>query len=68
MISDCQIHLVAGKMKNLILLLMIFQISPQINKISKWFEFAPNNSGNDGTKFTLNILKDFKNKHLIMLA
>ena len=37
-------------------------ISPQINKISKWFEFAPNNSGNDGTKFTLNILKDFKNK------
>ena len=53
-------------MKNLILLLMIFQDLPQINKISKWFEFAPNNSGNDGTKFILNILKTLKIKHLIM--
>ena len=37
-------------------------ISSQINNISKWFKFAPNNSGNDGTKFTINILKDYKNK------
>jgi SAM-dependent methyltransferase len=37
-------------------------ISSRINNISKWFKFAPNNSGNDGTKFTLNILKEFKNK------
>tara|TARA_B100000989_G_C19532664_1_gene470988 strand:- start:1924 stop:2643 length:720 start_codon:yes stop_codon:yes gene_type:complete len=37
-------------------------ISPQINNISKWFEFAPNDSGNDGTKFTINILNDYKNK------
>ena len=37
-------------------------ISSQINNISKWFKFAPNDSGNDGTKFTINILKDYKNK------
>ena len=37
-------------------------ISSQINSISKWFKFAPNQSGNDGTKFTINILRDFKNK------
>ena len=37
-------------------------ISSQINSVSKWFKFAPNNSGNDGTKFTINILKDYKNK------
>ena len=36
-------------------------ISSQINNISNWFKFAPNESGNDGTKFTINILKDFKN-------
>ncbi len=39
-------------------------ISSQINNISKWFKFAPNDSGNDGTKFTINILKDYKNKQL----
>lgn len=37
-------------------------ISSQINNISKWFKFAPNDSGSDGTKFTINILKDYKNK------
>tara|TARA_B100001057_G_scaffold462474_1_gene515472 strand:- start:906 stop:1646 length:741 start_codon:yes stop_codon:yes gene_type:complete len=37
-------------------------ISSQINNFSKWFNFAPNNSGNDGTTFTMSILKDFKNK------
>tara|TARA_X000000950_G_scaffold214902_1_gene258603 strand:- start:5390 stop:6109 length:720 start_codon:yes stop_codon:yes gene_type:complete len=37
-------------------------ISSQLNNISKWFKFAPNDSGNDGTKFTINILKDYKNK------
>ena len=37
-------------------------ISSQINNISKWFKFAPNDSGDDGTKFTINILKDYKNK------
>ena len=39
-------------------------ISSQINNISKWFKFAPNNSGNDGIKFTINILKEYKNKKL----
>ena len=38
-------------------------ISSQINNISKWFKFAPNDSGNDGTKFLINILRDYKNKH-----
>lgn len=37
-------------------------ISSRINKISKWFKFAPNESGSDGTKFTINILTDYKNK------
>ena len=37
-------------------------ISSQINNISKWFKFAPNDSGSDGTKFTINILKDYKIK------
>jgi SAM-dependent methyltransferase len=37
-------------------------ISSQINKISKWFKSAPNNSGSDGIKFTINILKNYKNK------
>ncbi len=37
-------------------------ISSKINKVSKWFKFAPNESGNDGTKFLMNILKDYKNK------
>ena len=36
-------------------------VSTQINSISNWFKFAPNQSGNDGTKFTINILKDFMN-------
>ena len=40
---------------------MIFRNLSQINNISNWFKFAPNESGNDGTKFTINILKDFKN-------
>jgi methylase of polypeptide subunit release factors len=37
-------------------------ISSQINNISKWFKFALNDSGNDGTKFTINILKEYKKK------
>tara|TARA_B100001057_G_scaffold495701_1_gene595342 strand:- start:1183 stop:1923 length:741 start_codon:yes stop_codon:yes gene_type:complete len=39
-------------------------ISSQINNISKWFKFALNDSGNDGTKFTINILNEFKKKKL----
>ena len=35
-------------------------ISSQINDITNWFKFAPNNSGIDGIKFTINILKNFK--------
>ena len=38
-------------------------ISSKINNVSKWFKFAPNDSGNDGTKFLINILRDYKNKH-----
>ena len=38
-------------------------ISSKINNVSKWFKFAPNDSGNDGTKFLMNILRDYKNKH-----
>lgn len=38
-------------------------ISSQLNSISKWFKFAPNNSGNDGTKFLINILKNYKKKY-----
>ena len=38
-------------------------ISSQINSISKWFKFAPNESGNDGNKFLINILNDYKNKY-----
>ncbi len=37
-------------------------ISSQINNISKWFKHAPNNSGSDGTKFTINLLKKYKEK------
>ena len=36
-------------------------ISSKINDISSWFKFAPNNSGKDGIKFTLNILNKYKN-------
>ena len=39
-------------------------VSSQINNISKWFKFALNDSGNDGTKFTINILKEYKKKKL----
>jgi len=38
-------------------------VSSQINNISEWFKFAPNDSGNDGTKFLINILKDYKKKY-----
>ncbi len=38
-------------------------ISSYINNISKWFKFAPNDSGDDGTKFTINILKNYKDNH-----
>ncbi len=38
-------------------------ISSKMNKVSNWFKFAPNNSGNDGTKFLINILKDYKKKN-----
>jgi SAM-dependent methyltransferase len=38
-------------------------VSSQINNISEWFKFAPNDSGNDGTKFLMNILKDYKKKY-----
>lgn len=37
-------------------------ISSKINNVSKWFKSAPNDSGSDGTKFTINILKKFKKK------
>jgi methylase of polypeptide subunit release factors len=36
-------------------------ISSKINDISSWFKFAPNDSGKDGIKFTLNILNKYKN-------
>ena len=39
-------------------------ISSKINNITDWFKFAPNKSGKDGIKFTLNILKTFKKNML----
>lgn len=39
-------------------------ISSEINNITDWFKFAPNKSGKDGIKFTLNILKTFKKNML----
>ena len=36
-------------------------ISSKLNDISSWFKFAPNESGKDGIKFTLNILNKYKN-------
>ena len=36
-------------------------ITSKINDISNWFKFAPNDSGKDGIKFTLNILNKYKN-------
>ena len=38
-------------------------ISSKLNNFTEWFKFAPNNSGKDGIKYTLNILKNYK-KHL----
>ena len=35
-------------------------ISSELNNITDWFKFAPNNSGKDGIKFTINILKNYK--------
>ena len=35
-------------------------ISSEINSITSWFRFAPNDSGKDGIKFTINILKKYK--------
>jgi SAM-dependent methyltransferase len=43
-------------------------ISSKINNISKWFKFAPNDSGNDGTKFTINILRIIKINILIIAS
>lgn len=37
-------------------------ISSKLNNISRWFKFAPNDSGDDGTKFIINILKRYKKK------
>jgi methylase of polypeptide subunit release factors len=36
-------------------------ISSKLNDIASWFKFAPNESGKDGIKFTLNILNKYKN-------
>ena len=38
-------------------------ISSKMNSVSNWFKFAPNASGTDGTKFLMNILKDYKKKY-----
>jgi len=35
-------------------------ISSELNNITDWFNFAPNNSGRDGIKFTIDILKKYK--------
>ena len=34
-------------------------ISAKLTKLTKWFDFAPNNSGDDGINFTLKILNEF---------
>lgn len=39
-------------------------ISSKMNNISEWFKFAPNNSGKDGIKFTIDILNKLKDKKL----
>ena len=36
-------------------------ISSKVNSLSEWFKFAPNTSGKDGLKYTINILKNYKN-------
>ena len=38
-------------------------ISSKLNNLTDWFKFAPNNSGKDGIKYTINVLKKYK-KHL----
>ena len=35
-------------------------ISSQLNDLSDWFKFAPNNSGKDGINHTINVLKNYK--------
>ena len=35
-------------------------ISTKISSITKWFKFAPNDSGVDGIHFSLKVLKNFK--------
>ncbi len=35
-------------------------ISSEINHITEWFKFAPNNSGRDGINFTIKVLKNYK--------
>ena len=35
-------------------------ISTKINSLTKWFKYAPNNSGIDGINFTIKILKSYK--------
>lgn len=39
-------------------------ISSEINTITDWFKYAPNNSGKDGVKFTINIIKNYKKNTL----
>jgi methylase of polypeptide subunit release factors len=38
----------------------ISAISDKLNSISGWYDYAPNNSGSDGVKFTIKVLKEFK--------
>tara|TARA_B100001057_G_scaffold501098_1_gene620516 strand:- start:17517 stop:18233 length:717 start_codon:yes stop_codon:yes gene_type:complete len=39
----------------------ISAITSKLNPISGWYDYAPNNSGSDGVKFTIKILNEFKN-------
>ena len=36
-------------------------ISESLNKMTNWYKYTTNQSGIDGTKFTIEILKTFKN-------
>ena len=39
----------------------ISAITSKLNTISGWYDYAPNDSGSDGIKFTIKILNEFKN-------
>ena len=39
-------------------------ISSELNSITDWFKFAPNNSGKDGIRFTTDIIKTYKKNTL----